>query len=232
MLSWTRQVISVGWDLTVIHWERSLLRRTVCFSSAVVCVLTHRRDSQLPIGGELCGGRLTSSGHTSGARPVGDYRSFPFLFLATSHPVSYFTSVHTRRDVIKLSFIEQCKCEALLVVSIKPYKPHHCTPALWSLSSESVSWGQSHFTSSVWMSEWIEVGGKPIKEESAIFMLRATVKYSPTHTHTHISPSIALMFSKDGANKQKRDLLVLELLVLYNTTVMDTAITLPNVPPS
>lgn len=77
------------------------------------------------------------------------------------------------------------------------------------------------------MSDWIEVGGKPIKEESTISLLRATVKNSATHANHNA----ALMFFKDGASKQKRDLHILELLVLNNTSVTGTVITLPNVAP-
>lgn len=77
------------------------------------------------------------------------------------------------------------------------------------------------------MSDWIKVGSKPIKEESAISSLRAMVKNSPPHVHH----SSTLMFFKDGASKQMKDLLILEFLVLNNTTVTGPAITLSKCAP-
>lgn len=163
-------------------------------------------------GGEPYGGKLTSLAHTRVVpiwvvilHPISTPSPFfSLLFLTTS----ISTPCHVcppNKDIIKLSFIGQCKRETLLVICIKPHKPHRCPPALWNLSSESLSWGQSHSTSSNSVSECqIE-----LKLEASPLRRRAQSPHSEprSKTHPHTYHSIALMFFKDGADEQKRDLL-------------------------
>lgn len=63
------------------------------------CASWHWHGSHLPTGCELCGGRLTSSGHTWVAHLSGDLtlRTFLFLFLTTPHPISSAASVPWKR---------------------------------------------------------------------------------------------------------------------------------------
>lgn len=109
---------------------------------------------------------------------------FSLLFL-TPFPMLLLSPI---KDVIKLSFLGQCKCEALLAICIKPHKPHQCTPALWSLSSESLGWGQSHFTSSNSVSECqieLKLEASPLKRKAQSLCSELQSKTQP-HTQTTI----------------------------------------------
>lgn len=217
-------------ETLLIHWERSLLRWTVfpplwCASwhtstAGVYPLVVSSVEEGWPLqirlerGIHLCGD-LT-------------FHINSFLLLCLSTPC-YFSA--PKKDITKLSFIGQCKCEGLLVICIKP---HHCTPALWSLSSESLSWGQSHFTSSNSVSECqieLKLEASPLRRKAQSPHSEPWLKTHRPHIHTHVHHSSTLMFFKDGASKQMKDLLILEFLVLNNATVTGTAITLSKCAP-
>lgn len=153
----------------------------------MVYVLTQQRGSHLPTGAELCRGRLNSSGACLGGDLTCLINSFPFfsLLFLTPFPMLLLSPI---KDIIKLSFLGQCKCEALLAICIKPHKPHQCTPALWSLSSESLGWGQSHFTSSNSVSECqieLKLEASPLKRKAQSLCSELQSKTQP-HTQTTI----------------------------------------------